>query len=148
MESKSNTIELRSAEATNKFGAKLAEGIKNGGLLCLYGELGSGKTTLSKGIAKGLGIKSFSIKSPTYTYIRKYDLDNQSFYHVDLYRLTGIDELIINELNEILANPKNIVVIEWADKLDDYLIADRTEVHLKYLDENSREIKVYEQRKD
>jgi tRNA threonylcarbamoyladenosine biosynthesis protein TsaE len=144
MKTKSNTIELSSAEETSKYGQELSEGISQGGLICLYGELGSGKTTLTKGIAAGLGIDAFSVKSPTYTYIRKYKLENNDFYHIDLYRLNGVDELIINEINEIISNQNNIVVIEWAERLKGQLNKTGLEIHLEYAGENTRKIKVNE----
>ena len=144
MKTKSNTIELSSAEETSKYGQELSEGISQGGLICLYGELGSGKTTLTKGIAAGLGIDAFSVKSPTYTYIRKCKLENNDFYHIDLYRLNGVDELIINEINEIISNQNNIVVIEWAERLKGQLNKTGLEIHLEYAGENTRKIKVNE----
>lgn len=126
----------KSTEQTFEKASETAAKVKNGGIVCLYGNLGSGKTTFSKGIAHALGIDQFSIKSPTYTYIRQYE----NFYHIDLYRLEEIDELLWQELNEILENPKNIVLIEWAEKLKDKLPNDRIDIELKYLDENSRQI--------
>lgn len=129
-----------STEETIKIGQKLANKVKNGGLICLFGDLGSGKTTLTKGIAKFLGIQEFSIKSPTYTYIREYQIRKNHVYHIDLYRLEIIDELLWHEISELIENKKNILIIEWADKLTDKLPNHSIKIFLKYIDENTREI--------
>lgn len=126
-----------SQEETRKLGEKYGVKIKNGGLICLFGNLGSGKTVFAKGIAEGLGIDHFSIKSPTYTYIRYH---KKNLYHIDLYRLEKIDDILWQEIEELLANPKNIIVIEWADKAYDKLPKGRFEVYFEYVNENSRKI--------
>ncbi|MDD3861522.1 MAG: tRNA (adenosine(37)-N6)-threonylcarbamoyltransferase complex ATPase subunit type 1 TsaE [Candidatus Gracilibacteria bacterium] len=130
---------------TQKLAENIAEKVKKGGVICLFGDLGSGKTTFAKGFAKALGIDSFSVKSPTYTYIRDYPLGKNKFYHIDLYRLETIDELLLQEIEEFLINEKNVIIIEWADKLKDYLPKKRIDICLEYLDENSRKINVFEQ---
>lgn len=112
---------------------KIANKITNGGLVCLYGDLGSGKTTFTKKIADLLGIPDFKIKSPTYTYIRRYDLKpNQFFYHMDLYRLAEIDHILLQEIEEILENPKNIVMIEWPQRMEEHLPSKRINLYLEY----------------
>ena len=132
----------KSPLATEKIAKEVAAKIKNGGVVCLFGDLGSGKTTFTKGIAEYFGIDKFSIKSPTYTYIRQYPNKNNRIYHIDLYRLEVIDELLWQEIKELMTNKNNILIIEWADKMEDYLPGNRIDVHFKYLDENSREITI------
>lgn len=104
--------------------------VKSGGsqalTVTLNGELGTGKTTFIKGLAKGLGIKEV-ITSPTYVFVRSYSFEpiiRQSFhkdilYHLDLYRLENQDKKTLQSFgfDEILADPKGIVVIEWAERL-------------------------------
>ncbi len=148
MKNKSNTEVLKSEKETQSKGMELAEMIKGGGLICLYGDLGAGKTTLSKGVASGFSINAFSITSPTYTYIREYPLKDKNFYHIDLYRIEGLDELMLLELEELISNPQNIILIEWADKLGDNLPEERIDVHLDYLSPNEREIKIYDRRRN
>lgn len=126
----------KSVKETKEIAAALAKKIQKGGVVCLFGELGSGKTVFVKGLAQGLGLKEISIKSPTYTYIREHN----HFYHIDLYRLEKIDELLWHTIQEILENKRNIAVIEWADRLGRALPKKRITVHMKYLDENSRKI--------
>lgn len=91
----------------------------HGGIIYLIGELGAGKTSFVQGFAAGLGIKT-KIQSPTFILMREYDLGNESnrkMYHLDLYRLEQIDDLNHLGLDETLANPQNIVLIEWPERL-------------------------------
>lgn len=133
----------KSPEETAKIAALLASKNKKGGLICLFGDLGSGKTTFTKGFMKELGVDNFSVKSPTYTYVREYKHPKTKIYHIDLYRLDNVDELLVEEIQEILDNKKNIVIIEWADKMEGYLSHDKkTQVNFKYVDEKSREINI------
>ncbi|MCX6734921.1 MAG: tRNA (adenosine(37)-N6)-threonylcarbamoyltransferase complex ATPase subunit type 1 TsaE [Candidatus Peregrinibacteria bacterium] len=133
----------KSPAETVKLAFSVAKKSQKGGLICLYGDLGTGKTTFTKGFMKELGIDNFSVKSPTYTYVRQYKHPKTKIYHIDLYRLDNVDQLLVEEIQEILDDRKNIVVIEWADKLDGYLeYGKKTEISFKYLDEESREINV------
>lgn len=104
-------FETKSAAETKLLASKFAAK-HSGSIIALTGELGSGKTTFVQGFAKGLGIKE-KITSPTFVIIRQYP---NNFYHVDLYRIDNFQEL---GLEEILANPNNIVLIEWAEKIKD-----------------------------
>lgn len=101
--------------------------------ICLYGELGSGKTTFVQGFAKGLGITK-RLLSPTFIIVRRYNIPkDQSFlYHVDLYRVTGADLEGIG-ITEILADSKSYVVVEWAEKLGKYLPDSRIDIWLAAL---------------
>lgn len=104
-------------------------------IICLDGELGSGKTVFTKGIAKALGIEE-SITSPTFTLIKEYE-GELPLYHMDLYRLNGkIDELGLEEYFE----KGGVVVIEWASTIRQYLPKERLEIKIKVLDENRRSI--------
>jgi len=132
----------KSIEETQGMAAKISEKIKDGGLVCLFGDIGSGKTTFTKGIAEAFGMDKFSIKSPTYIYIRKYSKNEKNIYHIDLYRLEEIDNLLWHEIEELLENKKNIIIIEWADRINEELPKNRIDIYFEYLDENSREIKI------
>ena len=102
-------------------------------IICLDGELGSGKTIFTKGIANALGIKD-SITSPTYTYIKEYD-GELPLYHMDVYRLDGSD----NSLGiEEYFTKGGVVVIEWASMIKDILPEERLDIKFKVLDENKR----------
>lgn len=102
-------------------------------IICLDGELGSGKTIFAKGIANALGIKD-SITSPTYTYIKEYD-GELPLYHMDVYRLTdNADSLGIEDY----FNKGGVVVIEWASMIEDILPEERLDIKIKVVGEEKR----------
>lgn len=110
-------------------------------IVCLYGELGSGKTTFVRGIAKALGVTN-RLLSPTFIIVRRYSLPKMPsfFYHIDLYRLANEEELAGIGIREILADPDSYVVIEWAEKMGNLLPASRVDVRLTVLPDGSRRI--------
>ena len=107
-------------------------------IICLDGELGSGKTVFTKGIANALGIEE-SITSPTFTIIKEYVEGEMPLYHMDVYRLDGnIDSIGIEEYY----NKGGIVVIEWANTIKDILPNERLEIKFKVIDENRRSLTI------
>lgn len=102
-------------------------------IICLNGELGSGKTIFTKGIAKALGITE-TITSPTYTIIKEYD-GELPLYHMDVYRLDGKTEGI--GIEEYFENG-GIVVIEWANTIKEILPEERLDISFKVIDEEKR----------
>jgi len=131
-------------QETKEIAISLVKKIKKGGVICLFGDLGTGKTVFTKGLAEGLGVENLSIKSPTYTYIRHHKKNGQNIYHIDLYRLEQIDELLALELDEIMQNKENIIIVEWADRMGSVLPKKRIDVEISYIDDTSREIKITE----
>lgn len=111
--------------------------------MALSGELGSGKTTFVQGIAKGLGVKK-QIVSPTFIIMREYAGEKLNFYHVDLYRLEGDlgSELENLGLTDIWEDPKNVVVIEWAEKAEKYLPKSTKWIKFENLGEEQRKISI------
>ncbi|MEG0139118.1 MAG: tRNA (adenosine(37)-N6)-threonylcarbamoyltransferase complex ATPase subunit type 1 TsaE [Bacilli bacterium] len=102
-------------------------------IICLNGELGSGKTIFTKGIANALGIKD-SITSPTFTIIKEYE-GELPLYHMDVYRLNGnVTETGIEEY----FTKGGVVVIEWADTIKEFLPKERLDINFKVIDENKR----------
>ncbi|MFH1832581.1 MAG: tRNA (adenosine(37)-N6)-threonylcarbamoyltransferase complex ATPase subunit type 1 TsaE [Candidatus Levyibacteriota bacterium] len=147
----------KSAEETQKIAKSLVRKIKNGGVLALYGDLGSGKTTFTQGLAKELGIKR--IISPTFIIIRSYKIKNHPFgklrakikntiknskifYHIDLYRVERVTDVNNLGIEEIFENPQNIIVIEWAEKMKELLPKKRIDIYFEYLEENKRKIEI------
>jgi len=106
------------------FGKKIAPDLKGGDILCLYGDLGAGKTTLTKGIAQFFGIKQ-RIKSPTFTLFNVYSIQIKEkrikFVHIDAYRLKNEEELLDVGIDDYLGDPETICVIEWAEKIEGLL---------------------------
>lgn len=131
----------KTSQETKNLAQNLSKTLKNGDFLAFYGNLGSGKTTFIQGLAEGLMIKR-RIISPTFIIIRHYKLNKSSFYHIDLYRTESINDLLGLGINEIIKDKNNIVAIEWAEKMNELLPNKRIELHFKYIDENTREIKI------
>ena len=101
-------------------------------IITLSGDLGSGKTVFTKGIAHGLGIDG--ITSPTFNIIKEYD-GELPLYHMDVYRLEGnIDNIGLTDY----FTKGGVVVIEWADMIKEYLPKDRLDIKIKIVDENTR----------
>ena len=102
-------------------------------VICLRGDLGSGKTIFTKGIANALGIAE-TITSPTFNIIKEYE-GELPLYHMDVYRLNGkVDDLGLEEYYK----KGGVVVIEWADMIEDYLPEERLDIKIKAIDEDVR----------
>ncbi len=135
--------------ATRKFASQLSRKMvqKNHSesqVFALTGQLGAGKTTFVQGFAKGLGIKE-KITSPTFVLIRQHKIPNsqKKLFHIDLYRLENPNDLKGLDLEEILSNPDNIVLIEWAEKIKNLLPKKIVQISFEIIDQNSRKIKIF-----
>ena len=103
-------------------------------VICLIGDLGSGKTIFTKGFAEALGIEE-NITSPTFNIIKEYNNEEMNLYHMDLYRLEGdVRNLGLEEYFE----KGGVVIIEWADMIEEYLPDERLEIKFKVVDEDTR----------
>jgi tRNA threonylcarbamoyladenosine biosynthesis protein TsaE len=133
-------LKSKSAEETKQFAKDLAKDFLNGGIIALSGDLGAGKTTFAQGFALGLGIED-KVISPTFLIIRQYPIPDQKnwFYHIDLYRLENID-LKNSGLEEILRDETNVVLIEWADKIEKDLPKAIKRIQLMKLDQDLHQI--------
>ena len=132
----------RSEQETMKFAANLAKTIKPKSIICLYGDLGAGKTTFAKGFAAGLGMEKERIKSPTYTYLREEKNKKYHLYHFDFYRLEAPDDFFAQELDEIMGKKNAYILIEWPEKVESSLPAKRINIILKRINENTRSIEI------
>ena len=130
-----------SAEETMLIGEKLAKTLKPGDMIALSGDLGSGKTTFTKGIGKGLGVKdSKRINSPTFVLIKEYN-GKVPLYHLDLYRLDDLKEIENLAIEEYIYGT-GVTVIEWADKMKCLLPKKHISVRFKVKGDNKREVLV------
>lgn len=130
-------IRTTSAEETMTFGERLGSRLQPGDVLALFGDLGAGKTTFTKGLAVGLGLEA-DVHSPTFTLIHEH-LGQIPLYHIDLYRLEseleveniGIDEYIYGD---------GVTVIEWADRMKSLLPGGRLDLEFRMVGDVEREI--------
>jgi len=106
----------KSVKETINIGKSLARKLKKGDIICLFGELGSGKTVLTKGIACGLKIPKEEVISPTFVLIRQYQKGDLPIYHFDLYRLKSPDDIALLGYEEYFYD-QGVSVIEWPDRL-------------------------------
>jgi len=136
---KSRIFHTQSEEETIALGEKLAAELPAKAVVLLVGNLGAGKTTLAKGIVKGLGAAQCDeVSSPTFTLIHEY---SPSVYHIDLYRLDREDQVATLGLDEIFDRTA-VVLIEWGERFTRLMPEERIEIRLRAAEENSREIEV------
>lgn len=117
---KNQTVVIESAEAMQAFGRELAASLEVGDVLLLHGDLGAGKTTLTQGVAQGLGIDS-PVQSPTFTLVREHDAESMRLYHLDLYRLESPEELEDMGYEVYINPPDGVSLIEWPERAEEWL---------------------------
>lgn len=122
---------------TQKIGKKIAQMLKKGDIICLEGDLGAGKTFLSKAIAESLGIQE-PITSPTYTIVHEYEGD-MPLYHFDVYRIADIDEMFELGFDEYIFG-EGICIIEWADKIREIIPSTSIWINILYGHNNQERI--------
>jgi len=142
------TFRTASEEETIALGERLARGLPPRAVVLLIGNLGAGKTTLAKGIVKGLGAaEPDEVASPTFTLIHEYPFADlaatgrQKVYHIDLYRLDKANEAARLGLDELFEKDA-VVLIEWAEKFLELMPAERIEIRIAAGDGNQREITI------
>ena len=128
---------VKTEEDTINFGKKIGEKLKKGDVLALDGSLAAGKTYLTKGIAKGLGIQE-DITSPTFTLISEYS-GRFNLYHMDVYRLEGVEDFLDLGTEEMLYGD-GVCVIEWSKKVKQVLPKNTIYIDIMVNDDNSRKI--------
>jgi len=142
------TLTTNSSKETQELGQSLAiETVKVGlqesaVVLGLSGNLGGGKTTFLQGFAEGLGIKE-KILSPTFVILKHFKIQNSKFtdfYHIDCYRINKSEEILDLDFKKIILNPKNIVAVEWPEKIKKFLPKSTLFVDFKFIDEDTRKI--------
>jgi len=146
------TIRTVLSEETSQLGEKVAAGIvrdwqqkkpDTSHIFCLYGDLGSGKTTFTQGFAKGLGIFS-RVLSPTFLIAKRYSIpiDDRFFYHLDIYRMESAESLESIGLAELLSDIHSVIIIEWAEKLRSFLPKNRTDITFRVNADGSHQIDI------
>jgi len=131
----------RGSEDTHLIGRIIGKLLTAGDIIALIGDLGTGKTCITQGIARGLGIsESYAITSPTFTLINEYP-GRHVLYHFDVYRLQGSNDLEDMGYEEYFYG-KGVSVIEWAEKITDIIPEFAITIWFTFLDENTRRIEI------
>jgi tRNA threonylcarbamoyladenosine biosynthesis protein TsaE len=128
-----------SVAETMELGRALAEAATPGTVVALYGDLGTGKTHLVKGVADGLGIDPATVRSPTFVIVRTYEEGRLPLYHFDAYRVGGEDEFVELGYEEYFFG-EGVSVVEWPGRVESLLPADALRLHLTHVSETERRI--------
>ena len=123
-------IIIRNQQETEEFGMELGRTAAPGTVIALIGDLGTGKTTMTKSIARGLGIDDV-ITSPTFNIVKEYESGRLPLYHFDVYRIGDIDEMYELGYEEYFYG-RGVSVIEWADLIEDILPEDAMIIRIEY----------------
>jgi tRNA threonylcarbamoyladenosine biosynthesis protein TsaE len=137
----------KNPEETIEFGKDIAKKLKNGDVVALYGDLGSGKTQVVKGICSALGVAD-TVNSPTFIIVNEYTSQSDiKIYHLDLYRMKSEDDVINIGIDDYLKN-RGILLIEWPEHIERLLPSGTIKVHLAHTNEceTCRYIKLSEAR--
>lgn len=121
------------AEETLRIGKEFGAQLKPDAIVCLFGELGAGKTTFIRGIAEGIGLDPSQVSSPTFVYLNIYE-GKIPLYHFDLYRLNDVDAFLSMGFDEILFSP-GIKCIEWSERIASILPKEAIKVTLTHKEE-------------
>ncbi len=130
----------RSEAETMIIASELAKKVKPPVFIRLSGNLGAGKTVFAKGFAEGMGIDAKKIKSPTYTFVREYEVKAGRLYHFDFYRIEDLDDLMSETLREIFDKKNAIILMEWPEHVKRILPKGSLQVKFDYIDEKTRKI--------
>ena len=122
-------LHLKNEEETQKLGAILSNFVRTGDCFALFGDLGAGKTTFSRGFIQAILQTNEEIPSPTFTIVQSYEIDGETLYHFDLYRLENEEEIWELGWEEIQSG---ISLIEWPQRAKNYLPKNRVEINLKF----------------
>ena len=135
-------VQVLSDQDMRDFGAKIGALLKGGEIFELIGDIGAGKTTLVKGLAKGLKVTD-DVQSPSFTIQRSYQArDGLTLNHYDFFRLNDAG-IMIQEIAESLMDPKNITVIEWGESVREVLPSEHIKIEIFYLPKIGRDIRFH-----
>ncbi len=131
-------IEINNEEETEQFGQELAQGCRPGDVIALIGDLGTGKTTLTKAIARGLGIED-RVTSPTFTIVQEYHDGRLPLYHFDVYRITNPEDMFEIGADEYFFG-KGVCVVDWAAQILELMPQNTKYIFIEYDEEEKGRI--------
>ena len=132
---------IQTADQMEQLGEQIGRRLRGGEVIELIGDVGAGKTTLTRGIARGLGVTD-SITSPSFTISCNYPARDQlTLRHYDFYRLHD-SGIMAMELAEAIADPQSVTIVEWGDSVRDVLPAGHTTITIDYLPETGRQVTI------
>ncbi len=131
-----STFISTSEPETRTYAAQFAGTLRGNEKICLIGPLGSGKTTFVRGFVEAFGLRGSHVQSPTFTLVREYG-SKPKIYHIDLYRLEKEEDIFEAGIFDILTGD-DLVLIEWADRLQKYAPRDHITLHFSHGDQNDR----------
>lgn len=134
-------IELitNSANDTIEFGKSVARAVEKGAVISLVGDLGAGKTTFTKGVARGLGIMD-NVTSPTFTILNEYAGEEKRLYHFDFYRIEDPDELVELGFEDYFPSTDGLTIVEWVEKAPSVLPKQYYQITFEKIDDDKRRI--------
>ncbi len=133
-------MESNSYKETINIAREFAKKLKNGDVICMYGDLGAGKTAFAQGVAEGLGIKGY-VNSPTFTIVNVYRGNEFTLNHFDAYRIGDSDEMLDIGFDEMISGD-DISIIEWAELIEDILPKSRYNISIYRIGDESRRIEI------
>ncbi len=132
----------KTAQDTKELAESIAKVLEPGAVLALYGELGAGKTAITRFIVEALGVVA-RVQSPTFVILRNYRGTDFTVFHADLYRLTSFREAIGIGLEDLFSTPKAITIIEWPELVESILPERTIRIKFEYIDDTIRKIYVH-----
>ncbi|MEE2719007.1 MAG: tRNA (adenosine(37)-N6)-threonylcarbamoyltransferase complex ATPase subunit type 1 TsaE [Planctomycetota bacterium] len=133
----------RSEQDTFDAGVRIGAALRPGDMVLLEGELGAGKTAMVRGIAQALGIERRAVSSPTFTIVHEHGFDGGTMYHIDAYRLSGVEELEAVGWEAIMDDPGRIVVCEWPQRIAEAVESGVLRVELRHVGPQERDIMLH-----
>ncbi|MFO7810901.1 MAG: tRNA (adenosine(37)-N6)-threonylcarbamoyltransferase complex ATPase subunit type 1 TsaE [Candidatus Delongbacteria bacterium] len=133
--------ETISEEDTENFARDFARSVKEGDIICFFGDVGAGKTVFTRGLCRGLGFKGY-VNSPSYIIMNMYENDGMNIYHFDLYRIGSSPELTEIGFYDFIYSKNSVSIVEWADMIKDCLPEKRIDVFISVTGENTRKFEI------
>lgn len=127
------------ANDTIEFGKSVARAVEKGAVISLVGDLGAGKTTFTKGVARGLGIMD-NVTSPTFTILNEYAGEEKRLYHFDFYRIEDPDELVELGFEDYFPSTDGLTIVEWVEKAPSVLPKQYYQITFEKIDDDKRRI--------